>query len=131
MIVSGEPVAAFLSQALGVSFCPPYVAVGTEIDGEIVNAVLLNCFEGPSVHVSVAGSRLGRDFLAAIGDYVFNVLGCERATMTTASDKVAGYCERLGGQREGLLRNHFGRGVDGIIVGILKDDFLLLHPRKR
>lgn len=123
MIVSGEPVARFVSEALGFGLCPPYSAVGLERDGRIVAGVIVNNFEGADCAVTVAGSGWTRGFFKAVGQYVFGQLGCARMTATTASEKVAEYAQRFGGQLEGRLRNHFGPGKDGIIVGILREEW--------
>lgn len=125
MIVTDNRVATFIAEKLNYPLCPPYSFMGWERDGEITGAALFNCFEGPDVHVGVAGSGWTRGFIRAVGDYVYSQLGCERMTITTESEKVAGYAERLGGVREGVLRSHFGPGRDGIIVGILKAEFKL------
>lgn len=123
MIVSGEAVASFVSEQLGFGLCPPYVAIGIERDGAVVAGVLFNHFEGADVHVTLAGSGWTRSFIRAIGSYVYDQLGCERMTAVTRCDVVAGYAKRLGGQIEGRLRSHFGAGHDGIIVGILREEW--------
>lgn len=123
MIVSDERVARFVSARLGFGLCPPYSAMGIERKGEIVGGALFNHFEGADVHVTLAGAGWTRAFLRAVGAYVYGQLGCARMTAVTASDEVAGYAERLGGKIEGRLRSHFGPGRDGIIVGILKDEW--------
>jgi RimJ/RimL family protein N-acetyltransferase len=122
--VAGDEVARFVSQELGFGLFPPYTAMGIERDGKIVAGVLFNCFEGADVHVSIAGHGWTRGFIEAVGGYVFGTLGCERMTCTTEKPDVVDYAKRLGGQVEGCLRNHFGRGRDGIIIGILRDEFL-------
>lgn len=123
MIVSGEPVARFVSESLGFGLCPPYVAVGIEKDGKIVGGALLNHFEGADVHVTLAGSGWTAGFVRAVGSYVYDTLGCERMTAVTGCATVAGYARRLGGQIEGCMRSHFGPGKDGIIVGILREEW--------
>lgn len=123
MIVSGNHVAQFVSKRLRFALCPPYYAIGIERGGEIIGGMLLNCFEGADVHVTVAGQGWTRGFLHSAGDYVFEQLGCERATITTEQSHVEALALRLGGKREGVLRNHFGKGRDGIIVGILRDEY--------
>lgn len=125
MIVSNDAVAKFVSEELNFGLCPPYVAIGTERNGEIVNGVLLNHFEGSDVHISAAGTGWNKAILRAVGCYAYGMLGCERMTMITASEDVARYAERLGGKREGVLRNHFGPECDGLIVGILRDEFIV------
>jgi hypothetical protein len=124
LIVAGEPVALFVSMQLGVSICPPYSAMGIERDGAIVAGVIFHCFEGPNVHVTVAGKGWTRRFLEAVGRYVFEQLGCLRMTFTTEHDAVVKLACKLGGQVEGgPLRDQFGLGRDGWIVGILKREW--------
>lgn len=123
MIVSDDRVARFVSETLGVGFCPPWSSLGIERDGEIVAGVLCNCFEGADVHLSVAGTGWTRAFLQAIGQYVYGTLGCERMTFVTESEGVAKLAQRLGGQVEGRMRSHFGPGRDAILVGVLRDEW--------
>lgn len=123
MIVTDDRVAAFVSEQLGHAFCPPYTTLGIERDGRIVGGVIFHCFEGAAVHVTVAGKGWTRSFLQAVGRYAFQQLRCERITVTTEFEQVAAYAERIGGQREGVLRSQFGPGRDGIIVGILKAEY--------
>lgn len=123
LTVNDERVAAFLSEALGTQFIPPYTCLGIEKNGEIIAGVILNVFEGPDCHMSVAGHGWTRGFLADFGNYVFDQLGCIRVTAITEQPKVVRLAERLGGVVEGLLRSHFGAGRDAYIVGILKSDY--------
>lgn len=132
-IATDERVARFLSERLGVALCPPYTVMGLERDGVIVAGVLFNQFEGASVHVSAAGSGWTRDFVRAVGAYVYDQLGCLRMTITTELDAVKSYALRLGGEVEGRMRDHFGEGRDAWIIGILRRDwkFGSLHEIKR
>lgn len=123
MIATDERVARFLSERLGTALCPPYSLMGIERDGEIVAGVLFNQFEGANVHVSIAGSGWGRDFIKAVGRYVYDQLGCLRMTITTEQPAVIDYAVRLGGEVEGLMRDHFGEGRDAWIIGILRKDW--------
>lgn len=123
MIVSDDRVARFVSEALGVGFCPPWSSMGIERDGEIVAGAIFNCFEGAAVHVSVAGTGWTRGFFEAVGRYVYGTLGCERITFVTESEGVAKLAERLGGQIEGRMRSHFGPKRDGIVVGVLREEW--------
>lgn len=123
MIVVDERVARFVSARIGKGFSPPYTAMGIERDGEIVAGAIFNGFEHPDLHVSIAGSGWTRQFIREVGRFVYDFLGYERMTVTTEQPKVAEYARRLGGEVEGRLRNHFGKGRDGIIVGILKEDW--------
>lgn len=124
MIVTDERVAAFIGKELGFGVYPPWTAMGIEKDGEIIGGVLFNCFENNcDVQATVAGKGFGKDFLTAVGDYIFSQLGYARITVKTEQTSVVRLAERLGGKIEGRLRSHFGAGRDGIIVGILKDEY--------
>ncbi len=123
MIITGEPVAAFVAKTCGRRIVPPYEAVGIEREGQIVAGVVFNHFTGADVHVTAAGRGWTRGFLSDVGQYVFGQLGCERMTFVTEQPSVVRLAERLGGQVEGLLRSHFGKDRPGFIVGVLKDDY--------
>lgn len=120
MIVSGEEVARFVSERIGTALCPPYTAMGLQRGGEIVAGVIFNGFEGPNVHVTVAGEHWPRGFIRAVGEYVFGQLGCLRMTVTTEQESVAGYALRLGGVVEGRMADYYGEGRDAILLGILR-----------
>ncbi len=123
MIVTDERVARFVSEKTAKAFCPPYTVIGWEDDGEITCGFLFNVFEGSDCHVSVAGNKFPRALMKAIGDYAFNQLSALRCTVITEQKKVVELTERVGGVREGVLRNHFGKDRDGVIIGVLKEDY--------
>lgn len=121
--VRGQGVVDFVFRHFGEKPIPPYVGLGTEIDGEIVNGVVLNVWTGNDAHVTLAGKKFSKGFLAVVGHYAYQSLGCIRLTAITEQVSIVRYAERLGGEVEGLLRNQFGPGRDGILVGILKEDW--------
>lgn len=123
MIVADDRVVEFVAKECGVSFIPPMTCMGIEKDGEIIAGVVFNVFESCDVHMSVAGHGWTKGFLADVGHYAFDVLNCERITAITEQPKVVRLAERLGGQIEGLMRNHFGRGRDAYVVGFLRDEW--------
>lgn len=122
-VVTDERVARFVGQRVGEVIVPPFTAMGLERDGEIIAGVVFNCFEGFDLHVTIAGHGWTRGFLADVGQYVFGTLKCERITIQTEQPKIVRIAKRLGGQVEGLKRNHFGKGRDAILVGILAGDY--------
>lgn len=122
-IVTDERVLHFVSAEIGVAFVPPFTCMGIERDGEIVAGAIFNVFEGADVHVSIAGHGWTRGFCAAVGEYVFGQLGYLRMTAITEHAFVVRIAERLGGQIEGCMRNHFGAGRDGFVVGILREEY--------
>lgn len=131
MIVSDERVARFVADGLGFGLVPPYTVMGIERHGVIVAGVLFNCFEGADVHFTAYGKGWTPSFMRAVGQYVFGILGCERMTATTESHFVVRLACKLGGVVEGRLRNHFGGGRDGIIVGVLKDEYRYATDNQR
>lgn len=123
MIVAGENVAQFVSQRIGIALCPPYTTMGLMRDGLLLGGAVFNQFEGHDVHVTLAGSGWTRGFIRSVGEYVFGQLGCLRMTATTEQHEVVDYALRLGGKVEGRLRDHFGEGRDGIVIGILRREW--------
>ena len=122
-IVTDIRVVEFVSEQLSTSFIPPFTTIGLEKDGAIIAGVIFHCFEGPNVHLTIAGSGWTRGLLKAVGSYVFETLGCERFTLTTEKPEVAKLGERLGGVTEGIMRNQFGNGRNAFLVGVLKDEY--------
>lgn len=121
--VRGQGVADFVYNIFGRKPTPPYVAIGTEIDGVIVNGVIINVWTGFDAHVTIGGTKWTKGLLAVIHHYAYQSLGCIRLTVITEQTSIVRYAERLGGEVEGLLRNQFGPGRDGVLVGILKEDW--------
>ena len=122
-IVTGPEVADFVGGKLGTIIYPPFTCMGIEKDGEICGGVVMNCYTGTDVHFTVAGSGWSRPFLREWGNYVFNQLGCLRATAITEQDHVIDLATRMGCCVEGILRDQFGEGRNGTILGVLKKDF--------
>lgn len=123
MIATDGRVAEFVGRTIDSHIFPPFTCMGIERRGKIVAGVVFNCFTGPDVEVTVAGHGWTRDFLREVGRYVFDQLGCVRAQITTDQEQVARLAERLGGMREGILRNKYGKGRDGIVIGVLEQEY--------
>ena len=123
MIVRDFRVAEAVGKLVGKQFHPPFTCLGIEHDGEVIGGAVFNVFEANDCHVSVAGKGFNRGFLAEVGHYVFTVLKKGRITVITEQPKVVRIAERLGGQVEGLMRDHFGKGRHAFVVGILKEDY--------
>lgn len=123
MIVSNDRVVAFVAKTCRSQIVPPYTAFGVERGGEIVSGAVFTNWTGADVHITVAGSVWTKGILADVGAYVYGKLGCLRMTVVTEQPKVVRLTEKLGGEVEGLLRNHFGPDRHAFIVGILKNDW--------
>ena len=123
MIVTDQRVARFVGARIDAIIYPPYTCMGIERDGEIIGGAVFNCFTGHDVEATIAGRGWSRRFLQAVGTYVFEQLKCGRIQVTTEQVAVARIAERLGGKREGVLRDKFGRGRDGIVIGVLEQEY--------
>lgn len=123
MIVVGERVARFVGERCGTVIYPPFTAMGIERDGQVTAGAVFNCYTGNDISVTVAGGPFTRGFIAAVGNYVFEQIGCLRMSITTEQPKVIAIAHRLGAKTEGVKRNHFGQGRDGTILGILREDW--------
>lgn len=123
MIITDDRVARFVGARVGSIIYPPFTCMGIERDGEVIAGAVFNCFTGPDIEVTVAGHGWTRGFFKAVGQYVFEQLGCVRLQITTEQEAIARVSERMGGKREGVLRDKFGRGRDGIILGVLDREY--------
>lgn len=123
MIVDDERVARFVGERVGTIILPPFTCMGIERDGEIIGGVVFNHFTGFDLHITVAGKGWTKGFFAEVGHYVFDQLQCLRMTAVTEQFEVVRLAERLGGEIEGMMRNHFGPGRDAYIVGMTREDW--------
>lgn len=123
MIITGDTVAKFVGDRCRTIIYPPFTAMGLERNGEVSAGVVFNCYTGNDISVTVAGGPFNRAFISAVGRYVFEQIGCLRMSITTEKSEVIEIAKRLGAQTEGLKRNHFGKGRDGTILGILREDW--------
>ena len=123
MIVTDERVAKFVGDRCEAIIYPPYTAMGIERNGEIIAGAVFNAYTGSDIEVTVAGGPFSRTFISEVGRYVFEQVGCLRLSITTMKPEVIKIAQRLGAQTEGLKRNHFGKGKDGTVLGILREDW--------
>ena len=123
MIVTDERVARFVGERCGTIIYPPYTCMGIERGGRVTAGVVFNNYTGLDIEITVAGKSFTRGFISAVGQYVFEQIGCLRMSITTEQPKVVDLAKRLNAQVEGVKRNRFGAGRDGTLLGILKEDW--------
>lgn len=125
MIVTGERVVDYVSAALGEHFEPPHNAIGEARGGRIVSGLLFNNWSRTSVNLSVACEPIGlsRALLRFAARYVWGERGVSRVTIETESGHVIELALRLGGALEGILRDRYGLGRDGALIGIRRADW--------
>lgn len=127
MIIVGQPVVEFVARLTGQRFVPPLSAIGRQRGDEIVAGIIFNCWTGPDIELTVAAlpGGISRELLRRAARYVFEEAGCIRASFTTESQEVVDLALRLSAQTEGRKRHLFGPGRDGVILGILREDWKL------
>ena len=127
LIITDDRVSEYVGKKCGIKFHQPFTALGIEHDGDIIAGAIFNDFNGFDIELSVAGEKnaFTRTFIRRIGDYVFHELGCLRASFTTRHEHVVELLHRLGARTEGLKRNHFGVGIHGIVIGLLREEWRL------
>lgn len=123
MIVADNRVVQFAEKALGRPMVPPLTCMGIEKDGEIIAAAIFNGYTRTDISLTAVGKGWTREFLREMGRYVYGSLGCLRMTAITEQPEVVALSARLGGKVEGTLRNYFGPGRDGALIGILKEEY--------
>jgi hypothetical protein len=125
MIVSDERVAHFVGDCVGTVIQPPYTCLGIEQGGNIVTGIVFNCWTGNDIELTVASTsgHLPRRLLRRAAAYVFGELGCSRVSFTTENPAVVEMAKRLSAQPEGRKRHLFGPGRDGVILGILREEW--------
>ena len=125
MIVSDWRVAAFVETMIGKPIHAPFTAIGREHDGQIVAGAVFNGFQGFDMEITVAAKpgAMTRGLLRAWGEYVRDVAGCGRVSITTEQPFVKELALRLGGQVEGLKRHAFGPDRHAWHIGILKEEW--------
>lgn len=109
-------------------FGDDFTTMGFVRDNALIGGIVFNRFRGHDVNATI-GTEDPRwktaATLHAVGDYVFNRLGCVRMTALTSSGNKAARAmlRRLGFAEEGVMR----RGFDGrerlLIYGILDKEW--------
>lgn len=118
----------WLSAKLGKPVLDPAQAIGLLIDGSPRAVFVFNCFTGDDAELSAAiepGTALTPAFLRRIVRYAFDELKVARISFTTENHAVVALVQRFGGVREGVKRHAFGRGRDGVLLGLYPEKAIL------
>jgi hypothetical protein len=129
---SDQRIADYVCKRTGIVLGEAFTTLGVIIDGHVCAGVVFNHYTGNDIHVTVAGKPIGFTpiFLRRVADYVFGELGCLRISVTTEKQIVVDIAMRLGAKIEGCKRDHFGIGRDGIMLGLLKHEFVMTRRLK-
>lgn len=122
-----ELVARWMSEKIGITFCPPFVAIGATQDGESLCAgALFNNWNGVNADISLAADTLSRGAIRDVYGYAFGQLGAFRLTALTrrSNKKMRGILPRLGFRDEGVSARYFGprRGDDAFRFVLFRED---------
>lgn len=125
-IVQGPSVAQFVGHKCGAQFAEPYLAIGFGEDGVVLGGAVFNNWNGRNVDLSVANAvvKWPPAFVRYFEDYIWNTLGVARVTMVVRPGTER-MCLKMGAKMEGLLRDWYGEGRDGVLFGLLKAEWKL------
>lgn len=136
LLYADEFVGGWLEQRMGVQLIHPYTAFGMlGPDGLLAGAMIFNNFNEGSAEVSIYAPRaVSRGSLRAAASYLFETNGCNRVTARTraSSLRVRRFIEKVGFQKEGVLRAYYQDGEDAILYGLLRSEcrwLRLKHPQ--
>lgn len=127
---SGHPaLLQFANEVLGVNFIPEECRwIGSVTDDmQIMGVVVYSRWTKHNCEMSVASVTprfMTRAFLRAVFGYPFNELGFARVTAVVEEEnvKALNMNHGLGFKDEGILRNWYGEGRNGVVMGMLKDE---------
>lgn len=136
MIVVGQRdlVAAWVASKIKDMREPPqkdFEAVGVARDGRLIGGVIYVEYRevAPGEHdirMHCAGEPgwLNKATLRALFSYPFEQLKCVRVTgvVARANKRALDLNRRLGFKIEGCIRDGYGAGKDGLLMGMLKDE---------
>ena len=127
---SGHPaLLQFANAVLEVNFLPEecrWIGSVTE-DMQIMGVVVYSRWTKHNCEMSAASVTprfMTRAFLREVFGYPLNELGMARVTAVVEADnhKALNMNRGLGFKDEGILRNWYGEGRDGVVMGMLKDE---------
>ncbi len=129
MLVFGHDreIAHWVGEQLESEFDPTAKAIGVAREGKLICGVVYHNYRPPkNIEMSIASINprwATKQNLQTFFNYPFLQLGCSRVTVITDAGnvKVQKFLERLGFQREGLLRDA-NPDDDAVIYGILKSE---------
>ena len=103
-------------------------AIGVVRHGKIIAGVVYTGFRGTSIELVFAADNkhwATRDVIATILNYPFEFLGAKRLTsiVEESNAKAMRLNEGVGYTKEGVIRCMFTNGNNGILYGLLKDEF--------
>ena len=107
-------------------FAPDAVGLGVVKQGQLLGGVVFDQYTGLNIVMSAAFESprwATPKTLRQLFAYPFITAGCRRITaITTPENKAARAITKIGFQQEGILRNFFPGDVDGVVLGLLREE---------
>lgn len=129
-MIRDDELAAKIGQLVfGRPFVPPYSGFVKLENGWPRAVAVFNHYTGSDVHLTVCANRPFRlSDVRQIAHLAFVGLDVERVTAIVSEFNTASLnaLTRIGFQREGVMRRHFGT-EDGIVLGLLRDEQKLIR----
>lgn len=126
LLYADDLVGRWISERMGVDVIPPFTSFGViGANGHLTGAMIFNGLNEGNVEVSLFAPRaITRGVLRVAASYIFGTLGCNRVTARTRASNLRAcrFIEKVGFQREGVLRAYYQDGEDAILYGLTKSD---------
>lgn len=126
LLYADDLVGRWISERMGVDVIPPFTSFGViSANGQLTGAMIFNGLNEGNVEVSLFAPRsITRGVLRVAASYIFGTLGCNRVTARTRASNLRAcrFIEKVGFQREGVLRAYYKDGEDAILYGLTKSD---------
>jgi RimJ/RimL family protein N-acetyltransferase len=125
VIVIGERALQYVSDKLDYHPFGPVTAIGIERNGQVVAGAVFGFYTGTDIEITIAAEPryFTRGFMRAMAHYVYQQSGCIRASFMTELPHVVTVLRKAGAAIEGVKRNAYGPGRDGVMLGLLKEEW--------
>lgn len=109
----GLRIAGWFGRFVGKPQFGPYAALGCLKGDDLCNAALFNDYNGANIELHMAGT-ITRPLLRGGMRYAFRGLNVQRITAKPhrSNERLIKIVERLGFEREGVMKNYYGASSD-------------------
>jgi RimJ/RimL family protein N-acetyltransferase len=126
IVVDGDEIGAYVGSRLGITFAPPFKALGFLTDDKRpLSAFVFNDFNHSNMEVTIVAEPGGitRQVMKYVANYVFNTSNCRRLTVRTKkrNKRVLQLAPRYGFKFECIAKHYFADD-DAVVFRMLKED---------
>lgn len=106
------------------AFAEPYTAIGIiNAEGRLTGGLVFWCYSGRSINVAMSGvACLKRSVFAAVIQYVFGQLKCDRLEVKPYTRHLRRVASRVGLRYEGTARSFYGVGINAHVYSLTRED---------